>query len=111
MKTVGHIALGLLAVLFLPVTLPVMVVRDMIDARQQKRIANEVSCGRCGTLLGEAALKESSRAMAEDWRQLRERHPGVKFRRIRTHHAICTKCGQKHLYSNQGKTYLPVTST
>ena len=108
MKTLGNIAFGVIAVLSLPVVLPVMVVRNMIDAKCQKRIANEVSCEQCGKLLGEAAILESNRVVAEEWKNLQAKRPGVKFRRIRRHHAICTECGQEYLYSNQGKTYLPV---
>jgi hypothetical protein len=108
MKRFGDIAFGVIAVLSLPVVMPVMAVCNMIDARYQKRIANEVSCKRCGKLLGEAAIIESNRVVADEWKQMQAKHPGVKFRRIRRHHAICTECGQEYVYSNQGKTYLPV---
>ena len=107
MKMLGNIALVVIAVLSLPVVLPVMVARNMVDARYQRRIANEVSCDRCGKLLGEAAISESNRVIAEEWKELQARRPGVKVRRIRRHHAICTECGQEYLYSHQGKTYLP----
>ena len=108
MKTLGNIAFGVVAVLSLPIVLPVMLVRNLIDARCRRRIANEVSCEQCGKLLGEAAILESNRVVAEGWKQLQAKHPGVKFRRTRRHHAICTECGQWYLYSNQGKTYLSV---
>ena len=107
-KAIGNVAFGVIAVISLPVVLPVMVFRNMIDARYQKRIANGVSCERCGKLLGEAAILESSRVFVDEWKQLQAKHPGIKFRMIRTHHAICTECGQEYLYSNQGRTYLPV---
>lgn len=105
---IANIAFGAIAVLSLPVVIPVIVVRNTIDARYQKRIANSVSCEECGKVLGEAAILESNRVVAEEWKQLQAKRPGVKFRRIRRHHAICTECGQEYLYSNQGKTYLPV---
>ena len=111
MKTLGNIAFGVIAVLSLPVVLPIMLVRNMIDARYQKRIANEVSCEQCGKLFGEAAILESNRVVAEEWKLLQAKHPSAKFRRIRRHHAVCTECGQEYLYSNQGKTYLPVVLT
>ena len=106
----SNIVFGLIAVLSLPVVLPVMAIRNMIDARCQKRIANDISCEQCGKLLGEAAILESNRVVAQEWKQLQAKHPGVKFRRIRRHDAICTDCGQEYLYSSQGKTYLPVVS-
>ena len=108
MKTLGYIAFGVMVAFSLPVVLPVMAIREMIDARRQKRIANEIVCERCQNLLGEAAILESNRVVAEEWKQLRAKCPGVRIRRIRRHHAICTECGQEYLYSNQGKTYLPV---
>jgi predicted nucleic-acid-binding Zn-ribbon protein len=108
MKAFGKIAFGVVAVLSLPVVLPIMAVSNMIDARHQKRVANQVSCKHCGKLLGEAAILESNRVVAEEWKRARAKHPGVRFRKIRKHHAICTECGQEYFYSNQGKTYLPV---
>lgn len=108
MKTIGNILLGVIAVLSLPVVLPVMVVRNMIDGRYQRRVAKEVSCMRCGKLLGEAAILESNRIIAEEWKQMQAKRPGVRFRRIRRHDAVCMGCGLEYFYSNQGRTYLPV---
>lgn len=108
MKAITNIAFGVIAILSLPVVLPVMVVRNMIDARDQRQIANRVACGRCGKLLGKAAILESNRVVANEWKQMQAKRPGVKFRKIRTHDAICTECGQEYRFSNQGKTCLPV---
>lgn len=108
MKKSGNIAFGVIAILSLPVVLPVMVVRNMIEGRYQRQIADRVACERCGKLLGKAAILESDRVVADEWKQMQAKYPRVKFRRIRTHHAICTGCGQEYIYSNHGKSYLPV---
>jgi len=108
MKMVGRIAFGTLAVLSLPVALPVMLLRNILDARHQRRIANGLNCQRCGMLLGEAAIRESNRLIAEEFNEAQRKHPGVKLRWMRRHHAVCPHCGQKYRYSDQGKTYLPV---
>jgi len=77
----------------------------------QRRIATEISCERCGKVLGEAAIMESKRVLADERKKMHEMRPGVGLREIGRHHAICTECGQEYVFSNQGKTYLPVVET
>jgi hypothetical protein len=108
MKIIHNILFGIVAVLSMPVVLPAMLVRNMIDRRHQSQLSKQVACRRCGKLLGEAAIWESNRIIAEEWKQLQAERPRVKLRKIRGHHAVCTGCGLRYFYSNQGRTYLPV---
>lgn len=110
MRKRGTITFGIATVLALPVIVPVMLVRNAMDARYQRRMADAATCKNCGRTLGKAAILESNRIISDEMKDRRRINPGVKFRTIRNHHAICTNCGQQYEYSNQGKMYLPLES-
>lgn len=99
--------LGLLVLLILPVGLPVMLAMGWYDRRQKKKIASQTACIRCQKLLGDGALLESSRVQEAEWRTFEAKFPGVRFARIRRHHAICTDCGQRYGYSHAERAFLP----
>jgi hypothetical protein len=81
------IALPVILLISLPVILPFVFIKLSIDRRRMLKTAESFHCTSCGAVLGKESLQLADEEWAKHMQQLRQDHPGVKFRIIRTFHA------------------------
>lgn len=99
----------LFVILFLlcsPVLIPWGLVSYGFEKRRMRKAAESFRCISCGKVLGVAALALADRVCMENMEELRERHPGVRWRIVRTLHAICPACGTKYTYRERERTFV-----
>lgn len=88
-------------VILLPLWVPLACVAHGVYLRRLHSAANRAKCVACGQILGKESVERADAEWAEHIRELRERHPGVKFRLVRSIHAICTLCGTRYRYDEK----------
>jgi len=75
------------------------------DEAKKRRVAAEFRCTKCGSLLGEDAVDAADKVHVEQMKQLREQHPGARFRIVQNIKAICTVCGQQYTYDEKEQMF------
>ena len=98
----------ILSIPLLILSLPILVVREVVISFINWRIICKTACWRCGVILGRESIAESNRLISIEVEEFKRKFPNVKPKRLRRHDAVCIKCGQKYKYHGQGRCYLPV---
>lgn len=83
-------------VLLLPVILPVALVWHGVNHYRIRRAAKRFQCVGCGNILGSESIRLADGFFANQMKELRRKHPGVKFRTVRSFDAQCGKCGKRY---------------
>jgi predicted RNA-binding Zn-ribbon protein involved in translation (DUF1610 family) len=93
-------------VLCMPLWIPAVLILDAVRKHRLRRAANAFACVACGRILGPGALARADKAWAEHVRELMRRNPGVRFRLVRTVHAICPDCGTHYTFREHERTFV-----
>ena len=94
------------ALVFLPVLIPVAIVMAVVDNRRKRKVAATFRCLKCGRLLGTEALRIADAEFSKHMDELRRANPGVKYRVVRTGHAICAACGARYTFLDKERTFV-----
>jgi hypothetical protein len=97
------IAFGI--IVMLPVILPMVIAAVAMQDRRKRTAAASFHCLICGKVLGAASVRLSDDAFRREMGELRGTHPHVKFRVVRTCHAICPACGARYMFRDEGRTF------
>jgi hypothetical protein len=89
-----------------PLWIPAIIIRQTVHKHRLRKAANSFACVRCGSILGVDALKRADTRWAEYLLELSRKHPGVKFRTVRTLHAICLNCGTRYTFCESERTFV-----
>jgi hypothetical protein len=101
----------ILTIVSLPIWLPLVSISLMLEERRMKHAARQFACLRCGKILGVEALRLSDQQHAADMRELRLKHPGVRFRIVRIGRATCTQCGARYRWDEKQRTFTLVADS
>ncbi len=88
-----------------PVAFPVAMIQHTLAERRKKQRVSETRCGRCGEILGQAALDRADAEWSAHVERLHRDHPGKIFRMVRTVNAVCVACGQSHRYDEKADAF------
>ena|SRR5688572_2562104 len=102
---IGAMAVG--TILFLRLLIPVALVLTTVDKHRIRKAARTFNCTVCGRPLGVVAVKLANRAVAKEAEQRRREHPRVRYRIIRTLHAICPACDARFAFDETLHTFIP----
>jgi predicted RNA-binding Zn-ribbon protein involved in translation (DUF1610 family) len=108
MRVRHTISIPLMAVgfiLLLPVIIPVAGLQNAVYKRRLLKAANAFACVNCGRILGPDALCRADEVWSEHVRELMRQNPGMRFRMIRTVHAICPGCGTRYTFREKERTF------
>ena len=94
---VGFVVVSAL-LLTAPLWIPVAMLWGARYRRRLRKAAESFRCSTCGSVLGAAAVRRADEEWEAYVRELMRKNPGVKFRLVRTVHAICVSCGTPYKY-------------
>ena len=101
------VALAVVALMLsLPIWIPAVGMWHVWYRFRLRRAANAFACLTCGRMLGIEALRRADKYFADYMRELRRKHPGARFRIVRTVHAICPTCGTHYTYLESERTFV-----
>ena len=104
-----YITLCIVAVIVsFPVMFPVAMIQHTLAERRKQRRVLKARCVRCGEILGPAALDRADVEWSAHVEQMFRDHPGIRFRMVRTVHAVCADCGQAYRYDEKADAFEPV---
>jgi RNase P subunit RPR2 len=86
-----------------------MLMEQKNKSKKEKVICNFI-CKSCGSLLGQEAIHLSDEHWKAFFNELHEKNPGVRFRLMRSVHAICTNCGYEYTYHDKDCSLIPYQS-
>jgi DNA-directed RNA polymerase subunit RPC12/RpoP len=90
------IAGAIMLVVLLPVILPYLAFTQWRDGKRLLALARSFICQRCGKLIGEDAVALGDTFWREHMAELHMHSPAIRFRVVRTVHAVCPHCGAKY---------------
>jgi ribosomal protein L34E len=79
--------------LMVPLWIPVAMLWGARYRRRLRKAAESFRCSTCGSILGAAAVRRADEVWEAYVRELMRKNPDVRFRLVRTVHAICLSCG------------------
>src|SRR5215469_18965556 len=88
------VALVVVLLIGMPLLIPVAVVSQAIYKFRMRQAAKSFACMNCNTILGLGALTLADQVWGEHIREV-HRNPGLRYRIVRTLHAICLNCGTR----------------
>lgn len=93
--------------LFLPIIIPVVGVMNWRDQRRMRALAKIFECKRCGQILGDRSISLADEKWAEILKTVHRADPvAIRYRIVRTLHAICTQCDMRYQYMEKTKTFV-----
>jgi hypothetical protein len=90
------IAGAVILVVLLPVIIPFLAITQWRDGKRLLALARSFICQRCGKLIGEEAVALGDAFWRDHMAGLHEHSPAIRFRVVRTVHAVCPHCGAKY---------------
>jgi transcription elongation factor Elf1 len=93
-------------VICIPLWIPALIVWNGVRKHRLRKAANAFTCVNCGATLGVDALARADREWGNQMRELMRQHPGVRFRILRTLHAICSGCGTRYTFHENERTFV-----
>jgi hypothetical protein len=103
--------LMVLLIVLLPVIIPLVGVSHSVYRKRLIAAARALACLSCGAVLGLESIRLADAACEEHMRELRAKHPAIRFRVVRHVHAICPVCGAQYTFLEREKAFVPVLLT
>jgi predicted RNA-binding Zn-ribbon protein involved in translation (DUF1610 family) len=97
---------ALLMLLGMPLWIPILVALDVVGKRRLRAAAASFACANCGRTLGVDAVTLSDKEWQEFVRTLIRENPGMRYRLVRTVHAICPGCGARYTFRESDRTFV-----
>jgi hypothetical protein len=93
-------------VLCLPLWIPAVIVWNAVRKHRLRKAARAFTCVNCSMTLGVDALARADQEWGNQMREMMRQHPGVKFRILRTLHAICSGCRTRYTFHEKERTFV-----
>lgn len=93
------VLVGLLVLLTLPVSLPLIGLLHALDQRRLRAAAGKTQCVRCGQVLGPAALAAADEDLRAAWAAAHRQYPYAIVDIRRRASARCTACGAEYSWN------------
>jgi|SRR5579872_749517 len=96
---------GFLAIVLI-IFMTIGLVAFRIQLFQLRSFAKRFPCANCGTILGIKSLELADTEWERQLEEMRREHSDVKFKIVRTLHAICANCGTKYRFVKKDRTFV-----
>jgi hypothetical protein len=106
MGRIAAIFLAIVLLLFLPVIIPVVALLDRVYRKRLRAAACAFACLSCGGTLGLESIRLADAQWDEHLRELREKYPSTRFRRVRHVRAICPACRVRYAFLERERTFV-----
>jgi hypothetical protein len=107
-RRIATIFLAIVLTVFLPVIIPVVALFDRAYRARLRAAACAFTCLSCGGILGLESIRLADVAWDEHLRELREKHPLIRFRIVRHVRAICPACGVRYAFLEHERTFVQI---
>jgi hypothetical protein len=87
-----------LLILLLPAIVPVVGLSHRLYRKRLRAAARALACLSCGVVLGLESVRLADAAWDGHMRELRAKHPTIRFRVVRRVHAICPECDAHYTF-------------
>lgn len=101
------IAGAVLLVVLLPVIIPFLAFTQWRDGKRLRALARDFTCLQCGKVMGEQAVALGDAFWRDHMATLQATSPTIRFRVVRTVHAVCPHCGAKYQFMDDNRTLVP----
>ncbi len=96
LEEAGILLFCVAGILLMPVWFPLACFFTWRYERRIRETAVNSRCAACGVVLGGESLRLADAEWGRFVDDLHRNHPGVRFRLVRTTHAICPNCGARY---------------
>jgi hypothetical protein len=108
--TIIEALIGLVFVLCLPVWGPLAFLVTMFNRRRVRKCAKAFVCVNCGNVLGSESVARADDVWSRYVREL-HRHSNIRYRLLRTFHAICCVCGTRYFFRKHERLFVVEASS
>jgi hypothetical protein len=108
MRAIAIIFVVTVLLVFLPVIIPVVALLHLAYRKRLRATACVFACLSCGGILGLESIRLADAAWDEHIRELRAKHPSIRFRLVRHLHAICPRCGVRYTFLERERTFVQI---
>jgi hypothetical protein len=96
-----------LLIVLLPVIIPLAEWSHSVYRKRLIAAARSLACLSCGAVLGLESIRLADAACEERMRELRVKHPAIRFRVVQHIHAICPVCGAQYTFLERERALVP----
>jgi hypothetical protein len=101
------IVLTVLLIVLLPAIIPLVGLSHSVYRRRLIAAARALACLSCGAVLGLESIRLADAAWDAHTRELRVKHPTIRFRVVLRVHAICPVCGAQYTFLERDTALVP----